>query len=145
MEMYIANGHLTKDAELKIRNIGDTQVKVCNFTVAVNRRKATSKRDENGKRVFDTLVKYVRVALWRDQAEALAPYLKQGREVLVQGEPDLDIWLNAEKQNVPEIKLTSPVVTLLGASKKGDAVTAPAETAAVVNEPEEDDDSPFED
>lgn len=110
-------GRITKDAELKMSKIGETEVPVTNFNVAVNTRKPTAERDANGKRVYKTTTDYFRVTLWRDHAKAMVPYLTKGRLVAVQGEFELETWLDRQNQVHPVAHLTSPAIELLDANK----------------------------
>jgi single-strand DNA-binding protein len=72
-----AVGNIGKDAEL--RAVGDSHA--CNFSVGVN----LSYRDKNGNNVERT--EWVRCVIWGKFAEAMAPHLKKGVPVFVQGEP----------------------------------------------------------
>lgn len=121
-------GRITKDAELNIRKVGETEIPVTNFNVAVNTRKATAKRDANGKRIYDTVTDYFRVTLWRDHAKAMVPYLQKGRLVAVQGEFELETWMDRQNQVHPIAHLTSPAIELLDASKAKEE--EPVETTA---------------
>lgn len=62
-------GNLTRDPELRTTPQG---INVCDFTVAVNRRKS----DESD---------FFRVAAWRQLGETAAKYLAKGRKVCVVG------------------------------------------------------------
>ncbi len=66
-------GRLGRDAEMKKTPNGKT---VCEFSVATGHR-------ETG----DNVTMWVKVALWENAAEKLAPYLTKGTQVLVSGEP----------------------------------------------------------
>lgn len=110
-------GRITKDATLEIRKVGETEIPVTNFNVAVNTRKATSKRDQNGKRIYETLTDYFRVTLWRDHAKAMVPYLQKGRLISVQGDFELETWMDRQNQIHPVAHFASPAIELLDASK----------------------------
>lgn len=66
-------GRLTRDPELRTTGSGLT---VCNFTVAVNRRKSA-----NGQQEAD----FFRVSAWRQLGENCQRYLAKGRRVAVVG------------------------------------------------------------
>lgn len=68
-------GNLTRDPEL--RTVGNG-IAVCNFTVAVNRRRG---QNDNGQPEAD----FFSVAAWRQQGENCAKYLAKGRKVCVVG------------------------------------------------------------
>lgn len=65
-------GNLTKDPELRTTQDGTS---VCNFTVAVNRKKV------NGQPEAD----FFRVSAWRGLGENCSKYLTKGRKVCVVG------------------------------------------------------------
>ena len=64
-------GNLVRDPELRVTSDG---ISVCNFTVAVNKRK-------NGQQEAD----FFRVSAWRQTGENCAKYLAKGRKVCVIG------------------------------------------------------------
>lgn len=66
-------GNLTSDPELRTTTTGKN---VCNFTVAVNRRKV------NGE---DQGADFFRVSAWNERGEQCAKYLTKGRKVCVIG------------------------------------------------------------
>lgn len=141
MKKFYAIGRITKDAELSTIKLGDAEVAVLNFNVAVNNRKATSKRDENGKRIYETQTDYVQCALWREHANAMKPYLVKGRLVAIEGVPELDTWQNREKKIIPVIRLNSPTVELLEGNKSASDEPKPSNDA--VPPADNDDELPF--
>ena len=139
-KMHIV-GRITKDAELNTRKIGDAEVFVTNFNVAVNTRKATADKDPaTGKRLYKTTTDYFRVTLWRDQAKAMVPYLTKGRLVAIDGSFELETWMDRQNQVHPIAHFTSPEIELLDANKKAD--DEPGETVAAPNA--DPDELPFE-
>lgn len=70
----ILQGNLTRDPELRQAKIGDDEVPVVNFTVAVNR--PGSKTDA---------VDFLNCVAWRGLGETIASYKKKGDSVLVEG------------------------------------------------------------
>lgn len=66
-------GNLTRDPELRATQSGKS---VCNFTVAVNRR-----RQSNGQQESD----FFRVSAWNQMGENCHRYLAKGRKVAVVG------------------------------------------------------------
>ena len=64
-------GNLTRDPELRTTSAG---VNVCDFTVAVNRRKTGDKQPETD---------FFRVSAWRQMGENCAKFLEKGRKVCV--------------------------------------------------------------
>jgi single-strand DNA-binding protein len=74
MNKALLIGNLTKDPELRVTA---SDIAVCTFTVAVNRRFA----NQNGEREAD----FIPVVVWRQQAENCARYLHKGSKVGVCG------------------------------------------------------------
>ncbi len=68
-------GRMVKDPELKC--IEETDKKVCNFTLAVNRNFTNA----NGEREAD----YIPVVVWGRIAETICNYMKKGRLISVIG------------------------------------------------------------
>ena len=73
MNKLMIIGNLTKDPELRSTPDG---VPVCNFTVAVNRRKTTNNQPD---------VDFFRITTWRGLAENCSKYLAKGRKVCITG------------------------------------------------------------
>ena len=63
-------GNLTNDPELRTTTSGQ---EVCNFTVAVNRRKTQANQDPGAD--------YFRVAAWGEKGKVCKQYLAKGRKV----------------------------------------------------------------
>ena len=74
MNRVVLVGRLTKDPELRTTTSGISQTR---FTLAVNRRTAGA----DGQREAD----FISCIAWRGTAEAIAKYLKKGRELAVEG------------------------------------------------------------
>ena len=74
MNRVVLVGRLTKDPELRTTSNGTSQTR---FTLAVNRRTAGA----DGQREAD----FINCVAWRGTAEAIAKYLKKGRELAVEG------------------------------------------------------------
>lgn len=74
MNHLIIIGNLTGDPELRTTSSGQ---EVCNFTVAVNRRK-TQNNQEPG-------ADYFRVAAWGEKGKVCKQFLAKGRKVSVVG------------------------------------------------------------
>ena len=66
-------GNITKDPEVRSTNAG---IKVCNFTIAINRRMKT-----NGEQQTD----FLNIVAWRQLAELCEKYLSKGKKVAVIG------------------------------------------------------------
>jgi len=133
MKNLVIVGRITKDATLEERSAG----KVTNFNVAVNTRKATAEKAENGKRKYKTETEYYRITLWRELAESMVPYLTKGRLISVTSKDFVqEVWMDRQNQTHPVIHCTNPAIELLDANKKADE--EPGETTpAPAVEPDE--------
>ena len=90
MKNLVIVGRITKDATLEERSAG----KVTNFNVAVNTRKATAEKAENGKRKYKVETEYYRITLWRELAESMVPYLTKGRLISVTSKDFVqEVWI----------------------------------------------------
>ena len=98
-------GRLTRDAELRYTSSG---IAVCNFAVAVNRRKKSG--DE-----WSEEVSFFDVVLWGRQGEALNQYLVKGKQVAVDGELRQNRW-EQDGQSRSRIEIVANNLQLLGGS-----------------------------
>lgn len=73
-------GNLTADPEVRSTTTGKT---VCNFTVAVNRRRKVDGQPE---------ADFFRVSVWNQLGEICGKYLAKGRKVSVIGSVSLRTW-----------------------------------------------------
>ena len=105
-------GNLTRDAEMKTTAGG---MAVCNFSIAVNRRKKNGDRWEDEANFFDA-------ALFGKQAETLHQYLVKGKQVAVNGELRQERW-QQDGHNRSKVVINAANVQLLGGreSKPGRA------------------------
>lgn len=114
MLKMLAIGHLGKDAEVNTVNGKN----VINFNVA-HTEKYT---DRNGQKVDKTM--WVQCSYWTDKT-AIAPYLKKGTQVYVEGQPDVRAWVdNGNKEQATQL-LRVATIQLLG-SKQGGGDAPPA-------------------
>ena len=98
---------------------------------------AELRKTSNGKSVIDIVIacdlggdktQYVKTSLWDKQAESLAPYMKQGRSVEVNGQP----YAKGREYNgkvYTDLMLKATAFRFLDAKPK-DAEPAPAPAAA---------------
>jgi single-strand DNA-binding protein len=120
MLQLTATGNVGKDAT--ITQTGTDYA--INFSVATNRKYT------NGKGVQVEETKWVECTIWRKQGDNLdiAQYLKAGTKVLVQGEPDLRWYVNANGEVVTVQTLRVRSQELLS-SKKEEPTPAVANNA----------------
>lgn len=95
-------GNLTKDPELRTTPQG---INVCDFTVAVNRRKGEGSD-------------FFRVTAWRGLAENCAKYLAKGRKVCVIGPVSARAYQAQNGETRVSLEVTADEVEFL--SSKGD-------------------------
>jgi single-strand DNA-binding protein len=96
-------GRLTRDAEYKVLPSGQA---VCNFSIAVNRRRKNGDNWEDEANYFD-------IVLWGKQADSLNRYLVKGKQIGVDGELRQDRW-QQEGQNRSKVVISAINVQLLG-------------------------------
>jgi single-strand DNA-binding protein len=109
-QMFVAIGNLTKDVELRYTQGGDA---VANFDLAINR---VSGKDDSGARKEEVL--FLKVTVWRKQAENCAQYLSKGKQALVEGYLKEHKWTTPEGQERSRIECVASRVQFL--SPKGD-------------------------
>lgn len=83
MNLYVVNGNLTRDIELRYTPSGSA---VAHFGLANNRRYSKS----NGEPATETT--YLDCEIWGKQAETLAKHTKKGTPLLIQGSLKNDNW-----------------------------------------------------
>lgn len=98
-------GRLTRDAELKYTSSG---IAVCNFAVAVNRRRKTGDDWSEEASFFD-------VVLWGRQGEALNQYLVKGKQVAIDGELRQNRW-EQDGQTRSKVEIVANNIQLVGGS-----------------------------
>ncbi|GHU39313.1 single-stranded DNA-binding protein [Spirochaetia bacterium] len=108
-------GRLTRDAEYKVLSSGQA---VCNFSIAVNRRRKNGDQWEDEANYFD-------IVLWGKQADSLNRYLVKGKQIGIDGELRQDRW-QQDGQNRSKVVISANNVQLLGGGNPGSTGSAPA-------------------
>ncbi|MDR2491293.1 MAG: single-stranded DNA-binding protein [Spirochaetaceae bacterium] len=103
-------GRLTRDADYKVLPSGQA---VCNFSIAVNRRRKVGDNWEDEANYFD-------IVLWGKQADSLNRYLVKGKQVGIDGELRQDRW-QQDGQNRSKVVISANNVQLLGGAQGGGA------------------------
>jgi len=132
MEMQIV-GRLTKNAQVNTTPSGK---QVVNFDVAVNEKYKVQSTDE-----LKSNTTYVECAMWR--GVNLAPYLTQGKQVLVKGDIGVNAYINKNNQAVGKLTLRVFRIELLGGKNEGVAERTPVAQATATTNAETVDDLPF--
>lgn len=82
MNKIILKGRLTANPELKTTT---TDITVCDFSVAVNRRFNKEQTD------------FINCQAWRQTAEFITKYFTKGQEILIIGELHIEKWLKDDE------------------------------------------------
>ena len=104
-------GNLTRAPELRTTDNG---ISVCNFTVAVNRR-----RSGNGQQEAD----YFRVTAWRGLGENCSAYLDKGRKVAVTGTVSARAYTGSDGSVHATMELVADEVEFLTPRSTGQGFT----------------------
>lgn len=95
MKVIIMTGRLTADPEIK--EVGDKNAKVANFTLA------NSDWDKDNAEFFD-------VACWDKTAEYVEKYMKKGNKVLVQGSFSNEKYQDKDGNNRHHFRITANTI-----------------------------------
>ena len=126
MNKIILIGNLTRDPELRTTPNGIT---VCDFTIAVNRRKYGQQAQQDGNDAD-----FFRITAWRQLGENCAKYLAKGRKVFVTGPLSARTYQANDGTTRVSLEVTADEVEFLS-SRNDDASAgsyAPAQHAAPV-------------
>ena len=107
-------GNLTADPEIRQTQ---SQISVCRFTIAVNRRFARSAGagDAQNQQTAD----FITVVAWRQSAEFVARYFKKGRPILVCGQLQSRSWTDQQGTRHYATEVVADEVSFV--ESKGDA------------------------
>ena len=125
MNKIILIGNLTRDPELRTTPNG---VSVCDFTIAVNRRKFGQQAQDGADADF------FRITVWRQQGENCAKYLAKGRKVFVAGPLSARTYQANDGTTRVSLEVTADEVEFLSSRNDDNAAGgyAPAQHAAPV-------------
>lgn len=102
MNKTTITGNLTRDPIVNVRTIGDQQVKVANFTVAVNEGYGEHRKTS-----------YFRINAWRGLADTVEQYLTKGRKVLVEGPVSARNYIGSDGKMYLSLEIRADVVEFL--------------------------------
>ena len=91
---------------------------MCDFTVAVNRRRRSD--DQNGQPEAD----FFRVTAWRERGELCAKYLAKGRKVCVVGPVSVRTYTGNDGTTRASLEVTADEVEFLSASGSSGSTTS---------------------
>lgn len=115
MNCAIMTGYLTADPISNKVKVGDKEVTVTNFTIAVRNSFGEGAEPE-----------FVRVNAWRGLGDSCAKYLSKGRRVEVRGPIHLNTYINKYGQPGARLELRADMVEFSGANPNGQAAEATA-------------------
>ena len=115
MNCGIMTGYLTADPITNRVKVGDKEVTVTNFTIAVRNSFGEGAEPE-----------FVRVNAWRGLGDSCAKYLSKGRRVEVRGPIHLNTYINKYGQPGARLELRADMVEFSGANPNGQAAEATA-------------------
>jgi single-strand DNA-binding protein len=101
----LVGGNLTRDAELRYASNGNARV---SFSVAMNR----SYRDPNGQ--TKDIVEFFDVVYWGKLAETVAPRLKKGQKVAIEGKLSQRRYTTQDGQQRNIVEVSASSVILIG-------------------------------
>ena len=105
-------GNIGADAILRTVGEGENLHNVCDFNVAENRKLKDG----------TTKTTWTKVTLWNNYAVTMAPFLKSGRKVLVEGDGDVETYVTGGTQIMARLHINRNVdIDLLDSPAKEDA------------------------
>ena len=105
MNCAVMTGYLTADPISNKVKVGDKEVTVTNFTIAV--------RDSFGEKAEP---EFVRINAWRGLGESCQKYLVKGRRVEVRGPIHLNTYINRYGQPGTRLELRAEKIEFSGAN-----------------------------
>lgn len=108
-------GNLTRDPELRYTPDGTP---VTEINLAVTQRFV----DRDGTRRDEPV--FVRVTVWRKQAEACGEFLSKGASVFVEGRLHLDRWESKEGESRSRLRVVAQRVQFLTRPRRGDRIVS---------------------
>ena len=109
-------GNLTADPELKQTT---SNVSVCRFTIAVNRRFAKAEQGQQN-------VDFINIVTWRQQADFVSRYFKKGNPILVCGQIQTRSWTDNNNQRRYATEVVADEVTFVTSQAQNAAASSDA-------------------
>jgi single-strand DNA-binding protein len=109
-------GRLTRDPELRYTTSG---MSICSFGVAVNR---TWSDRATGTTKEETC--FVDCTAWAKTGEAIAKYLKKGREIFLEGRLKLDQWTTNDGAKRSKLQVVVDSFQFVGGKRDEEPVSA---------------------
>jgi single-strand DNA-binding protein len=109
-------GNCGRDPEMRYTNEG---IGVCNFSVAVNKRRKNANTGE-----YTDITTWFKVAAWRNLAETCSQYVHKGMLVMVVGEVKVDPYVGQDGQARASLEITAYEVKFLSKSEQTQSETS---------------------
>ncbi|MDR2735106.1 MAG: single-stranded DNA-binding protein [Spirochaetota bacterium] len=103
--IVLVGGNLTRDADLRYASNGNARL---TFSVAMNR----SYKDPGGQ--LKEITEYFNIVYWGKLAEAVAPRLKKGQKVAIEGRLSQRRYTTQEGQQRDVVEISASSVILIG-------------------------------
>ena len=116
-------GNLTRDPELRSVQTANGAANVCDFTVAVNRRR----KGQNGQDEAD----FFRVTAWNQLGENASKYLAKGRKVCIIGPVSVSQYTGNDGVSRSTLEVTADEVEFLTPRSDSDGAVSPAGSSPV--------------
>ena len=126
MNKLMIIGNVTREPELRTSTTGK---QVCNFTVAVNRRKA----NPDGTRDAD----FFRVSAWEPLSDNCNKYLTKGKKVCVIGSVGVHVNTNAKGEPAANMEVKADEVEFLSPRQEQTEIQQPQPVAPVERKDEQ--------
>lgn len=107
-------GNICSDVELRTTTAGQ---EVCNFSVAVNRRKTQQNQDPGAD--------YFRVSAWGEKGRVCHQYLNKGKKVSVVGPVSVRSYVNSKGEAAASLEVKADDVEFLTPKSAGTVVDDP--------------------
>lgn len=108
-------GNVVSDSNLSNVMVGNVPTARCKFSVAVNEKRATG----------EPITTYFEVTLWRNQATTLAPFIKKGRLIHVEGSVRLHQFTGSDRIPRASMQIHDAKVLLLDRKPVEETVSMP--------------------
>lgn len=128
MNVVVLKGNLTRDPESRAIRSGDKENKVCNFSIAVNRKYKTKSGELTNEVVF------VDCEAWDRGGESITTYFKKGDPILIHGALKLDQW-EKDGQQFSRLKVRVNEFEFVNGKKDRQPEREVSSSASVVPEP----------
>lgn len=137
MNIYIFNGTLGQDAEVKTLESGNSLI---SFSVAVTEKWKDKSGEQKEKTTWVKCTKWVAP----NGSTKIADYLKKGQQVIVRGTPEARAWADKEGKANANLEVKVDDLTLTGGKRAESTETSSsAPESSYVQQPTQTQEDPF--